>query len=95
MLFAFHLSDGKWAGCTITSRQVTATAALASLQRMTRPGQIPQIDLRDVDACFVCEEFDHSPTNDEMVQAAETIASYFWRELHHCVDVTVELLENN
>lgn len=95
MLFAFHLARGKWAGCTVTAYQVTATQALASLRRMTRPGQIPRIELRDVDTCFVQEEFDHSPTNDEMLQAAETVASYFWRELHHCVDVTVELLENN
>ena len=95
MLFAFHLTRGERAECTMTVYQVTASEALASLRRMTRPGQIPQIDMRDVDTCYVSEEFDHSPTNDEMLQAAETVASYFWRELHHCVDVTVELLENN
>ncbi len=95
MLFAFHLVRGNCAGCTVTVYQVTASQALASLRRMTRPGQIPQIDLRDVDACFVSEEFDHSPTNGEMVQAAETVTLYFWRELHHRVDVTVEVLENN
>ena len=75
--------------------QITATGAIASLHRMMHPDNIPRISLRDVDTCFVGEEFDHSPTNDEMVQAAETIASFFWRELSHCVDVTVELLENN
>ncbi len=95
MLFAFHLASGKCVGCTVTAYQVTASQALASLRCMTCPGQIPQIDLRDVDTCFVSEEFDHSPTNDEMLQAAETVASYFWREFHHCVDVTVEVLENN
>jgi len=95
MLFAFHLARGDWAGCTVAAYDVTASKALASLRRMTRPGQIPRIDLLDVDTCFVSEEFDHSPTNEELSQAAETVTSYFWRELHHCVDVTVELLENN
>ena len=95
MLFAFHLARGKCAGCTVATYQVTATEALTSLRRMTRPGQIPRIALRDVDACFVSEQFDHSPTNGELAQAAETVASYFWRELQHCVDVTVEVLENN
>lgn len=94
-MFAFHLARGAKAGCTVTVFQVTATEALASLRRMTRQGQIPRIEMRDVNTCFVSEEFDHSPTNEELSQAAETVASYFWRELRHCVDVTVEMLENN
>jgi len=95
MLFTFHLASGACAGSAVESHQLTATDALASLRRMTHPGCIPSIGLRDVETCFIKEEMDHSPTNDEMVQAANTIASFFWRELHHRVDVSVEVLENN
>lgn len=96
MLFVFHIARGKWAGSTITSHQITATKALRSIHHMARPGCTPRIEMRDIEMCLVAEDFwYHSPTNDEMVDAAETIASHFWRELRHCVDVTVELLENN
>lgn len=95
MLFAFHLGRGRWARCTITVRQSTATKAIASLRRMTHSGCTPCIALRDVDKCTVAEAFEHSPTDAELVRAAESITSYFWRELHHRVDVTVHMLDED
>lgn len=95
MLFDFHIARGDWAGYSVSMYELNATAALAALRRMTEPGCTPRIEMRDVETCFISEEPNHSPVNAELIGAAHTVANHFWEKLHHCVDVTVQVLDNN
>lgn len=95
MLFAFHINSGVNRGCIVEVREHTATQALRALRASVVMPCAPHFCLQDVDTCRVSEEMEHSPTNEELMEAAHTIVNHFWVKLHHCVDVTVEVLDNN